>query len=35
MPVCQKIKEIVAIVVSLVIQRFEKDKISYEHKLKE
>jgi hypothetical protein len=35
MPVCQKIEEIVAYVVSLTNQRFEKEKITYEHKLKD
>jgi len=35
MPACQKIKKIVARWFSLVIQKFEKDKISYEHILKE
>jgi hypothetical protein len=35
MPDCQKIEEILARWFSLIIQRFEKDKISYEHKLKE
>jgi hypothetical protein len=35
MPDCQKIKEILGMVVSFVIQRFEKDNKTYEHKMKE
>jgi len=31
----QKIEDVLGMVDSLVIQRFEKDKISYEHKLKD